>query len=275
MMQVPLRKGLVAAAVANTQFEAKLKKGATIHYPYLSHVEATAYRPGEEYTPSSIVATDQKLEVDTMYVVPNYVEDIEELQSNYAYQMDIADDAAYKLRDKIDQAVLESITAAEYGFENNSGIGTVTAISAVIASGASAITATSANIHDIFTGARKGLRELNVEDVGDLCAVVTPGIAEKIELVALDKGFNVADSTLKNGYAGNFLGFQVFVTNNLPTSYTYFGRKGMIHLVAQVPPKMTIKDVPKQLGKYLVASTVFGKKVFKRNASRFLCVKAV
>ncbi len=30
MMQVPLRKGLVAAAVANTKFEAKLKKGDTM-----------------------------------------------------------------------------------------------------------------------------------------------------------------------------------------------------------------------------------------------------
>ncbi len=207
-----------------------------------------------------------------MFVVPNYVEDIELLQANYAYQMDIADDSAYRLKDIIDTEVFKGISAAQYGFENGSGIGVVTAMAHV--TGGAAITATTANIDTIFTGARKGLRELNVEDMGDWCAVVSPAIAEKIELIAINKGFNVADATLKNGYAGNFLGFDVYVSNNLPTGgYSYFGRKGMIHLVAQVPPKMTIKDVPRQLGKYLVASTVFGKKVFTRDGTRFLGVR--
>jgi hypothetical protein len=273
MMQVPLRKSLVASAVANTQFESKLSRGDTVNYPYLSETAAQDYTPGSEFTASEASATLENLVVDKMKVVPNYVEDIELLQSQYNYQVDLADNAAYQLKDSIDTEVFKHISAAVSGLYADGTANVVTEGAITAVTDGAAITATTANVASIFTAARKRLRKQNVEEAGDWCAVITPDVAEKIELYGTEKGFSVADATIRNGYAGTFLGFQVYISNNLPANYGYFGRKGMIHLVAQVPPKMEIKDVPKQLGKNLVASTVFGTKAFLRHRHRFLTVK--
>jgi hypothetical protein len=273
LMQVPLRKSLVASAVANTQFESKLSRGDTVNYPYLSETAAQDYTPGSEFTAQEASATLENLVVDKMKVVPNYVEDIEQLQSNYRYQIDIADNAAYQLKDALDTATFVHVSAAVSGLYAD-GTGNVITEGAITAvTDGAAITATTANVASIFTAARKRLRKQNVEEAGDWCAVITPDVAEKIELYGTEKGFNVADATIKNGYAGTFLGFEVYISNNLPANYAYFGRKAMIHLVAQVPPKMEIKDVPKQLGKYLVASTAYGTKAFLRHRHRYLTVK--
>jgi hypothetical protein len=278
LMQVPLRKSLVSEEVADTQFDAKLKKGDTVHYPYLGETASQAYSPGSEITAQDVTATDEMLVVDTMRTVPNYVEDIELLQSNYNYQMDIADNGAYQLKDDIDTAVFSQISAGAisgmYSSDPTANVLTLGTIGAVTAG--NEITATSANVAKIFSEVRKNLRAANVEDAGDWCTVIDPDVAMQIELYGTEKGFNVSDSTIKNGYAGDFLGFQVYISNNLPTGgYCYFGRKKMIHLAAQVPPKMTIKDVPKQLGKYLIASTAYGVKTFNYHARRFLAVRLV
>jgi len=267
LMQVPLRKSLVADAVANTQFETKLSKGDTIHFPYLSETDAVSYTPGTEITASEASATDESLVVDAMYTVSNYVEDIELLQSNYNYQVDIADNAAYKLKDKIDESVFKEITAGASGLHEDSGI---THAETDLTAGA--ITATSANVIEIGATARKALRKQNVEDMGDWVWVTTPEVAMQIEILGTEKGFNVADSTLRNGYAGPFMGFEVYISNNLPDGFNYIGRKGMIHLAAQVPPKMEIKDPSRKLGKNLIASTAFGVKAFERMKKRFLTV---
>ncbi len=273
MMQVPLRKSLVAGAVANTQFEAKLTRGDTVNFPYLSETAAQDYTPGTEFTAVEASATMENLVVDKMKIVANYVEDIELLQANYNYQVDIADNAAYQLKDAIDTATFVHVSAAVSGLYADGTANVITEGAIATITAGAAITATTANVGSIFTAARKRLRKQNVEEAGDWCAVITPDIAEKIELYGTEKGFSVADATIRNGYAGTFLGFEVYISNNLPTNYTYFGRKGMIHLVAQVPPKMEIKDVPRQLGKNLVASTAYGTKAFLRHRHRFLTVK--
>jgi len=270
LMQVPLRKSLVSEAVANTQFEATLRKGDTVHFPYLSETEASEYTRNTEITASEASATDESLVVDKAYVVPNYVEDFELLQANYSYQIDIADNAAYKLRDKIDQDVFARIIDAASGLYEASGItyGTQAAVT-----GGDAITATSANIAEIFATARKALRKQNVEEAGDWCSVITPDVAMAIELYGTEKGFSVADATIRNGYAGDFLGFQIYISNNLPDNYAYIGKKNMIHLIAQAPPQMQIKEIHNKLGRNMIASTLLGVKTFDRNSKRFLLAK--
>jgi hypothetical protein len=154
------------------------------------------------------------------------------------------------------------------------------------------VTASSANIINIFANARKQLRELNCEEAGDWIAVIPPSWGYYVETKAVSSGYNTADSTLKNGYAGDFMGFHVYLSNNLPTSATpsatatrgistsgtmqdiYFGRRGMIELALQQTPTTEIKDVPDKLGKNFVFWTVWGDTVFTRNKSRVLDVQS-
>ncbi len=272
-MQVPLRKSLVGAAVANTQFSSKLSKGDTLHFPYLSETDAADYTPGSAITMNEASATMETLVVDEVKVVGNYVDDVELLQSNYTYQLDIADNSAYKLKDAIDTAILEPVSAAASGLYYSSSAAPIEHAAIATVTAGAAITATTGNIIEIFAQARKALRKQNVEEAGDWCVVTTPEVAMVMEIVGTEKGFRVADATLRNGYAGDFLGFQIYLSNNLPADYNYFGRKGMIHSVVQLPPKMEIKDEPRLLGKNLIASTVYGVKAFLRYRSRYLTVK--
>ena len=186
---------------------------------------------------------------------------------------------AYRLKDDIDQAVLAL---------GNIDRGTLLR-GEHIAGGASghSITATTANIIDIFSKARQKLRETNVTE-GDWIAIICADTMELIESKATGVGYNVADATLRNGYAGEFMGFRLYLSENLPTStvvsaggaqtgaycrHHYFGKRGMIDLVMQQSPTMVIKDVSDKLGSNFIAYTVYGTKVFTKNTDRFLDVR--
>lgn len=152
------------------------------------------------------------------------------------------------------------------------------------------LSASSANIIQVFSNARKILRENNVEELGDWCAVVTPKLAHYIEAKATTVGYNIADSTLRNGYMGDFMGFQIYISNNLPSGKCsaiapqvsgaavsattcksmYIGRKGMIELVMQAAPALQIAKCEDKLGSNFITWTVYGSNVFTKNRSRFI-----
>ena len=74
VMQVPLRKSLVAGAVANTQFEPVLVQGDTIHFPYWQELGTDDYVPGTDITGiQDVTGTDETLVVDKKKVVRFYV----------------------------------------------------------------------------------------------------------------------------------------------------------------------------------------------------------
>lgn len=154
------------------------------------------------------------------------------------------------------------------------------------------VSAASGNILNIFVNAKKLLLENNVEQNGDWCAVITPHIASLVDLKAVSSGYNVADATLRNGYAGDFVGFEVYISKNLPsgkctaiapngTSATgvssttcksiYFGRKKMIDLYLQ-PPRLSVRPKDDMVGSNYVTYTAYGSGVTTKNRSRGLNV---
>jgi hypothetical protein len=166
---------------------------------------------------------------------------------------ELGERASYKLRDTIDQHVLaETVNGTAWDFGSALSVD---------------------NIINFFSAASQKLREENVEEV-DWVAVVTPAVASLIEIKATGTGFNLADSAAKNGYAGTWLGYKIYVSNNLPSSsdgkVLYIGRRGMIDLVMQAAPTMKISDAEDRLGYKFKPHTVYGSKVFHENAKRFL-----
>ena len=285
MVQVPLYKSLVALEVANTKLSDELRNADTIHIPRFGDLSAQTYTPG-----TTISATAQDWAFDNLVVsaykhVTFYVDNVETLQTNIDQARELATEAAYRLRDAIDQHTLANITGTD---------GFTVADDEDILGGTNArpISAGSANIINIFSGARRVLRENNVEEMGDWTTVVSPGVASFIETKAANVGFNVADSTLRNGYAGDFMGFQVYISNNLPSGSVstiapqvsggavsattaksmYFGRKGMIDLVLQKAPALEIRKKDDMLGSNFITWTVYGSTVTTKNRSRGLNV---
>lgn len=291
MVQVPLYKSLVALEVANMRLSDQIKNGDTIHIPRFGSLSAQTYTPG-----TSLSATNQDWAFDTLVVstykhVTFYVDDARNLTVNVDTARELATEAAYQLKDKIDQHVFANITGTD-GFMtvDNVDIGTG-------ATNGSPVSATSANIINVFAGVREFLRTKNVEETGDWCAVVSPKVARYIEVKATSVGFNVADATLRNGYAGDFMGFQVYISNNLPSGNMsaispaagaggigglsganasgackgramYFGKKGMIDVAMMRAPALEIRKKDDMIGSNFITWTVYGSTVTYNNARR-------
>jgi len=270
-MQIPLTKTLVALEICSTELKKELKVGDKIWKGYSSTLSAETYTPGSAVTAQDFNLSADSIDVTTKSVVPFYIDDTELMQAKPSYVAEIAENAAYTLKDEIDAAVLDEVSAGVL-FGDSTATGSESFITGTTAT-TSAIAGTTANIVRVFAAARKALREANVKEAGDWIAVVEPEVAYVIEQVAITSGFNLADSTLKNGYAGSFLGFKIYVSNNMNDGYAIIGKKGAIDLVMMVAPKMEIKDVSDKLGRNFIAWTCYGKATFTRNASRFLQVQ--
>lgn len=274
-MQEHLRKSLVALEVCSVELAAELKVGDAIHKPYVSPTTAAVYTPGTDIEVTGITATDEGISASVKNVAPFYVDDVWELQTHYTYAADLAADAAYQLRDNIDQLVLAYGSAIGVSALGYSGAAATAYISTGTTANVTAIPATTAgsgSILLVFNQARKWLRKGNVAEVGDWIAVVAPEVGAKIEELSIEKGFNIADSTLRNGYAGDFLGFHVYISNNLPASKAIIGKRGAIDLVLQRDVKMEIKEEPKKLGRNFIPWTVYGAGILAKNKLRTLNV---
>ena len=286
MVQIPLRKSLVSlASVANTRLEENLRNGDTIHVPRHGDLSAQTYVPGTPLSATNLDYAFDTIVVSTYKHATFYIDQVEDLQANIDQISPLAEEAAYRLKDAIDTHVFANITGAE---------GFTVADTQDILGGTNArpVSAGSGNIINIFTGARKVLRDLNVEEIGAWAAVITPKIAADLELKATTVGFNFADSTLRNGFIGNFLGFDVFISKNLPSGACsaispqvsggavsattckaiYFGRKGTVDLIMQKAPSLEIRKTEDKLGANFITWTVYGSGVLTKNRSRGLNV---
>jgi len=265
-VQDVLEKSLVSFAIADTSLEPELKVGDRIHVPYFAELTATNYTPGQAITLTGVTATDDYIDVTTKKIAPFYIDDIQELQAKPEIIGKLSENAAYKLRDAIDQDVLEGVTAATVKFGlSGSSYATATASGSL-----TALTVDSSTVIPIFSNAAKVLREKNVEDAGDWIAIITPTIYQAIEEKVASTGGDLADRVLENGYGGRFMGFDLYVTNNLPSNHFYMGRKGMISLIIQKDVTMDIKEVSDKLGRNFIPWVVYGVGVLHENKKRFL-----
>jgi hypothetical protein len=217
-----------------------------------------------------------------------YVDNPRSLTVNVDQARELATEAAYQLKNTIDTDVLKNITGSD-------GFTAADAQDLLGGTNAYPVSAGTANIINLFAGARKVLRTNNVEETGDWCAIVTPKIAADIEIKAANVGFNVADATLRNGYAGDFMGFQIYISNNLPSGKMtaiapgaggvtatglsattgksiYFGKKGTIDVAMLRAPALEIRQKDDMIGSNFITWTVYGSSVFTKNRSRGLNV---
>jgi len=236
-------------------------------------------------------ATNQEWDYDTINVSTMkhctfYVDDAEKLQANVSVAVELAGQAGYQLSNAIDTFAFNKITGAVLV-----GLSCVDRKKVFGTTSTGVITAATTNIIDIFAGMAKVLRQNNVEEDGSWCAVISPHIASLIGIKGTTVGFNSADATLRNGYAGKFMGFEVYISNNLPTGECsalsistlggptaagsattgtahYFGKKGAIDLVLQRAPALEIRKPSNKIGANYITWTVYGAGVALKNRGR-------
>lgn len=285
MVQVPLYKRLVAMEIANTRFSDSV--GNAVKIPRYTDLSAQTYTPGTPLSATNLTWAFDTLNLSTFKHCSFYVDTPRSTTVTIEQAASLAPQAAYQLGNAIDKFVLSKI----YGTGGFTYLG-VTASEMQGGTAKRELSATSANVLNIFTKAKELLRNNNVEEVGDFCAVITPKIAQYLEIKLMNVGFNTADATLKNGFAGNVNGFDVYISNNLPSGKVstlnpsmsvaavsattgrslYFGRKKMIDLALLRAPQMEIRPCEDKIGSNFITWTVYGATVVNKNTSRGLNV---
>jgi hypothetical protein len=258
-----------------------------VKIPRYTDLSAQVYIPGTPISATNLTWAFDTLNLSTYKQVTYYIDDARTQTVTVDQASSLAPNAAYQLGNAIDRFAFAKITGSA-GF-------TFVGVDAAGLNGGTAhreASASSANIISLFANARKLLRNANVEEEGDWVAVITPTIASYIDVKTASTGFNVSDATLRNGYAGNFLGFDVYVSNNLPSGKCstvsptlsvaavsatncrslYFGKKNQIDLAILKSPALEIRKCEDKIGSNFITWTVFGATVVTKAALRGLNV---
>ncbi|MGI8467735.1 MAG: hypothetical protein ACR2N3_04715 [Pyrinomonadaceae bacterium] len=264
-----LRKSLVSRDITSFAERATLVDGDTVHRPYSTFLSVNNYVKGVDVTIQDIAPVDETLVVNTAKEVSFYIDDIDQLQNRYDIAKVKADEAAYLLRDAIDSTVFGQYVNAAYYFDNVD----------FTAGAAGGLAVDETNIHKLVTGVKAKLMKNNVNPNGDLFMVVTPTIAMYIERYAAANGFNIADSTIRNGYAGDYLGVRIYVSNNLTNTagvtHLIAGRKGSIDLIVQKEPNTLITQPPQKIGKNFITWDLYGLKTFYEGSRNMIDVRVL
>lgn len=266
MIQENLYKELVAMEVADLQFKKNLTSGTQVHFPMFGSLSTTAYVKGTDVTVQALDTTDEYLEVDQQWESSFYLDTIDKKQNLYSAMEAGIREASYAIKSKIETVFFAQVLNAYDTFDaGDSGMGGVAG---------NAIALTTSNVFTAFSRAKVKLAAQGV-DVSSLVAVVSPDVAAVINESALSTGFNLADSTFKNGYAGDFNGVKVYVSNFLDTTtnsrtHCYFGVNKQISLAMQISPMTKIDSDPLKFGDVVKILSVFGVKTFTKRGLRFL-----
>ncbi|MCP3686658.1 MAG: hypothetical protein GY861_28810 [bacterium] len=204
-MQYLLKNNLVARATASFEEKKLLSDGDKVHRPYASRASVRDYTKGVDTTAQDRTITDEYLDIDKTKEITTYIDNIDKIQNKYNLVNQLVDDDAYQLRNEIDGRYLREIINANLDVDDGDIGGT----------GGNAITLTTSNVVKTFSKTKAVMREGNIEDNMAWNAVVTPSIVSVMEQSMVSNGFAKADSTLQNGYKGDYMGFRIFESNNV------------------------------------------------------------
>jgi hypothetical protein len=265
MIQENLYKELVAMKIADVKIKKDISKGTQVHFPYFGALTPTAYVKGTDVTVQALGSTDEYLTIDQQWESSFYLDTVDKKQNLYSAMDAGVRESTDAIKQKIDTVFLAQILNAGDTLDKSD----------LAAGGTGDIVLTTTNVIEVFSKGRavlgkalKGKRAV---------AVVTYNAASIIEQKMASAGFNVQDAALKNGYAGDFMGWQIYVSENLDTTtsgyHCYLGAADSVSLAMQIAPTTQIDKDPLKFGQVVKMLSVFGVKTFTKGADRFLDMK--
>ena len=195
----------VYRAIASFEERSNMKFGDTLHRPYRTKIVAQAYTRGSDVSLSTLTSTDETLLVDIQRTASFYIDSLDEVQHSYKILNEFADDATRVIGNLMDGDVLkeyDNATNKVDDVEINSG------------TSGDPFTLTTGNIDKMFGQA---MRKLDGENIGqeNRFAILSPQArATLIERLA-GKDSVLGDSTGVNGHIGKYMGFDLYMSNNL------------------------------------------------------------
>lgn len=210
-MQMKHMKEAVYRMIANFEEQAILKDGDTVNRPYRSNMISQTYVRGTSVTIQDVSNTNEQLVVNISQVVPFYIDDLDELQSNYRFANEFADDASTLLTNFIDSDILGEYVNAGSVIDDK----VINGSSGISGNG---ISVDTTNIQAVFAAARARFGRKNTRKM--LFAVISPDFEQVLVNYLAGKNSNLGDSTSLNGHAGGYYQFDIYVSNNLTWTAT-------------------------------------------------------
>lgn len=191
-----LEKDFVAVKNCNRDYEGEIKSaGDTVKISGIGPVTVSSYTKNTDIAaPQTLDDNTRSLVIDQQKYFNFQIDDVDRAQQKPKIMQEAMKEASVALADTADQYVY-SLT--------HDDVVTVTQASV-----------TSANIVSILSDVRKRLRRNNVKDGDEVMLEISPDIEEKILLAKILRDTDNSKS-LGKGYLGTFLGFRIFVSNNI------------------------------------------------------------
>lgn len=188
---------------ANFRLESQLKQGSSIKRPSGSNVMPKTYTIGSNTSGTDLTTATETLTVDKIETAPFEISDLDEVQ-NYPEQRDYyTKKAVDALKISVNGRYLAEaanassvVDAADFGGTSGNGV-----------------SATTSNVAKLFTIAQKKMGRINTWGKGAMFANITPDVYQVLVEYLSNRESNLGDSRNVDGKVGEFMGFDIYVTN--------------------------------------------------------------
>ena len=215
------------AIAEEKMLEGKLKKGDTVNWSYMSDFYVNNMGANGAYTPQAQTDTNETLVINQTKEVSFYEYEKDLEQSQYPVKVSYAKKAMNKIFLQIDSDVLVAAAQGASTFLDAGTLSTGTA-------NGTPITISLTNVFQVFAAANLQLQLNNVvydpnlsftKDVklenaaGMPIAIISPQVLQALLLYLGGKTTVLGDKVAVSGHQGAFMGFNVFMSNQLPSTF--------------------------------------------------------
>ena len=204
------KNALVATKICSFEEQPDLKYGDRIHRPYPNDLVVNDYVKYTDTTQQDLIGTDEYLDIDQSKEISFAIDEVDWIQMKYDLENSYVERAAYRLANDIDGNVLAEVSNANVSMDAGD----------VGWTPGNAIALTTSNCLNTIMTAGANLAANGCEMDKTWALVIPHKWASIIGQTVAQDWFSLADLALKNGYAGNFAGYNVYASNNVPHTRT-------------------------------------------------------
>ena len=198
----------VFRAIASFEERSNLVKGDTVHRLKKTLPRVQTYVRGTAMSIGAHAEADESLTVNVSKVAPFYVDDLDQLQFNFKYQMEFGQDMAVRLGNFIDGDVLGEVTTAI-----TANVIDDLVINPSTGTSGNGVTVSVGNIQRVFSTAQRKLTKAKIP-MSNRFVVLSPELYQSLIDYLAGKNTPLADKIGPNGDVGaSYYSFQLYMSN--------------------------------------------------------------
>jgi len=197
----------VAMAVSDVSYKSQMSRGDVLNRPYRSTITAQSYSRGTAITIDDLTDTQESMTINAEFATGFYVDNFDQIQSNYDVAANYGRDAGVVLSNKVDAYTFGDYASAASTVDDGDIGGT----------SGNAIALTTSNVLAVISAAKKKLQKLSIP-MDNLFGLISPEFEEILIQYGAGRDTQMGDAANKNGFLFHFYGFALHRTNQLSGS---------------------------------------------------------